>query len=307
MFAQLFRTISRLWLVSFLFSAQFVLAQFQATDLSDNIFMVQNPNGNTLVAVDSEGLILVDGVRAELAEAYLDFVTEKSGENRIKSLILSHWHPEVTGLNAILGPQGVEIIAHDNTKQWLNSTIRERGEKILHSPIPENHLPTTTFYWGAMDLEFNADKIIIGYLVQAHTDGDVYVRFPAENILYTGPAVLSDGWSVVDDTTNGFIGGLMDGLDTLSALVDDETVIVPGSGPLMNETEFGNQVAMYKSINQEMIVLLRKSMSTEEVIGANPAAGYMPEWDEPTEFLDNGFRSFFGHLRNGRHIGGGFP
>jgi hypothetical protein len=36
---------------------------------------------------------------------------------------------------------------------------------------------------------------------------------------------------------------------------------------------------------------------------ANPAVGLKPEWGDPAEFLDEGFRSFYGHLRDTRHVG----
>ena len=56
-----------------------------------------------------------------------------------------------------------------------------------------------------------------------------------------------------------------------------------------------------------MVAMLRQSLSPEEVVIANPAEGLRPEWGDSSEFLDEGFRSFYGHLRNGRQIGGGFP
>jgi hypothetical protein len=54
---------------------------------------------------------------------------------------------------------------------------------------------------------------------------------------------------------------------------------------------------------QEMVALLRQSRSAEEVVIANPAVGLKPEWGDPSEFLDEGFRSFYGHLRDTRHVG----
>ena len=52
-----------------------------------------------------------------------------------------------------------------------------------------------------------------------------------------------------------------------------------------------------------MVALLRQSRSVEEVVIANPAIGLKPEWGSPDDFLDQGFRSFYGHLRNSRHVG----
>jgi cyclase len=280
---------------------------FAISTIDDHLYVVTGPAGNNLVAADADGLILVDGVPEQYALEYLGFVREETGVDTIKTLIISHWHPEITGLNAIIGEQGIEIIAHENTRQWLGTTIRERGEKILHTSLPKKQLPTRTFYWGTIDVPFRGDRIEIGYLPQAHTDGDLYVRVIGADVLYTGPAIRSDGWSVVDVATNGFIGGLMDAHDSLSRMIGENTVIVPASGPIMGKVEFDEQVAMYKGINTEMIALLRQSRGPDEVLVANPAKGLKPEWGDPADFLDQGFRSFYGHLRNGRHIGGGFP
>ncbi len=207
-------------------STSLAAENFKIRTIADNIYLVEGPAGNTLVAADTNGLILFDGVPAQYAREYLGFVKEETGVEDIKTLILSHWHPQVTGLNAILGQQGVEILAHENTRQWLGATIRQRGETIIHTPVIEEQLPTLTFYWGQMERPFRDDTMEIGYLLQAHTDGDLYVLVRNANVLYTGPAVVADGWATVDETTNGFIGGLTDAYATLSQIIDNNTVIV---------------------------------------------------------------------------------
>jgi len=285
----------------------FAADNFVMSEISDDIYVVEGPAGNTMVAVDEDGLVLIDGVPAQYAQEYLGLVQEVTGENRIKALVVSHWHPEVTGLNSILGPGGVEIIAHENTRLWLGTTIRERGEKILHRPLPDDQLPGRTFYWGNIEIPFRGSEIEIGYMLQSHTDGDVYALFREANVLYTGPVIRSDSWATVDESTNGFIGGITDAYDALTALVDEGTIIVPASGALMDKVELDEQDAMYQSLKAEMVSLLRQSRGPEEVVEANPAQGLKPEWGDPSEFLDKGFRSFYGHLRNGRQIGGGFP
>jgi glyoxylase-like metal-dependent hydrolase (beta-lactamase superfamily II) len=280
---------------------------FSMSEITDHVFHVQGPTGNTLVAVDNDGLILVDGVPTEFAREYLEFVREKTGIDTIKTLVLSHWHPEVTGLNSVLGPQGIEIVAHENTRQWLGSTIRQRGETVLHTPMAVEQLPNRTFYWGTIELPFRDDIIEVGYLLQSHTDGDVYALVRDANVLYTGPAIRTDSWATVDETTNGFIGGVTDAYDSLGQLINADTVIVPAAGSLLSEEGFDEQAAMYKALKEEMVAMLRQSLSPEEVVIANPAEGLRPEWGDSSEFLDEGFRSFYGHLRNGRQIGGGFP
>jgi hypothetical protein len=62
-------------------------------------------------------------------------------------------------------------------------------------------------------------------------------------------------------------------------------------------------MTLYKNLMAEMVALLRKGRSADEVVVANPAVGLKPEWGDSSAFLDQGFRSFYGHLRNGRHLG----
>lgn len=275
---------------------------FTSRPLADNVHLITGPSGNTLAAIDTDGVILVEGVPAEYATEYLDFVKQLAGNARVKTLINTHWHDESSGLNGAVAAQGAEVIAHANTRQWLGATIRRRGEEVLHTPVAKEQLPTKIFY-DTLSLPFRGASIELGYLLHAHTDGDIYAYFPQQNILFTGPAVRTDSWSAVDESTNGFIGGLTDAYDELATLVNDKTTVVPLSGALLTKPAFDEQMAMYKNLMKEMVALLRQSRSADEVVIANPAVGLKPEWGDPGEFLDQGFRSFYGHLREGRHVG----
>src|SRR5690606_2935419 len=142
---------------------------FTGSELADHLYLVTGPSGNTLVAADTDGLILVEGVPAALASDYLAFVTDLTGDTRIKSLVNTHWHPESAGLNAALAGDGIDIIAHANTRQWLGATIRVRGEEIIHTPVPEEQLPNRTFH-SELSIPFRGASIELGYLLHAHTD-----------------------------------------------------------------------------------------------------------------------------------------
>lgn len=275
---------------------------FTARQIADNIHVVTGPSGNTLVAVDTDGVILVEGVPAKLADSYLSFVKKLAGTDKIKLLVNTHWHDESAGLNGVLVKQGVTVVAHANTKQWLAATIRKRGEEILHKPVPKDQLPTRTFR-DKLSVPFRGGNMELGYLFQVHTDGDIYARFLQQNVLFTGPIMHSDQWSPVDEATNGYVAAFTDAYDDLAKLIDDKTIVVPESGAVIGKAEFEAERTVYKNLLKEMIALLRKGRSADDVIAANPAVGIRPEWGNPAEFLDQGFRSFYGNLRDGRHLG----
>ena len=113
----------------------------------------------------------------------------------------------------------------------------------------------------------------------------------------------TDSWSPVDEATSGFVGALIESYDALALLINDSTVIVPASGPNLDQAGFVAQQEMYRFLLAEIISLLRQSRSAEEAVLANPAVGLMPGWGDPSEFLDEGFRSFYGHLRDTKHVG----
>ena len=63
---------------------------YKAVELGNDVILVVGPAGNTLVAVDQDGLFLIDGVSEQYASSYLEFVREFTGVGRIKGLILTY-------------------------------------------------------------------------------------------------------------------------------------------------------------------------------------------------------------------------
>ena len=55
-------------------------------------------------------------------------------------------------------------------------------------------------------MNFGAEPIEYGYLMQAHTDGDIYVYFPGPNILMAGGVAGGNCYPVLDFDTGGWIG-----------------------------------------------------------------------------------------------------
>jgi glyoxylase-like metal-dependent hydrolase (beta-lactamase superfamily II) len=96
--------------------------------------------------------------------------------------------------------------------------------------LPKIAQPNKTFYTkGKLE-----SGIEYGYIPDAaHTDGDLYVYFPKQNVLAVGDVMSGQGWPVVDYTTGGWIGGIVGALQRLQTMVNDDTRIVPGRGPLL--------------------------------------------------------------------------
>ncbi len=272
-------------------------AELATIRLSDKMLAVLGPDANIVAADSGDGLMLVDGGHASWSEKALAIIAEEFPRRPVSTLFNTHWHPEQTGSNLRLGEQGAEIIAHENTKLWLGTEVWVRWSDTKYPALPEAARPTTTFI-EAGSLKLAERKVEYGYMLNAHTDGDACVFFPDENVLVTGGFVSNDGWPIIDWWTGGWIGGMLDGFDSLLEVANADTRIVPANGPIMSLADLKRQQEMYLTIFDRLEELLRQALGTDEVLAAKPTAEFDAKWGDPSLFVTLAFQSTWGHLRD---------
>jgi glyoxylase-like metal-dependent hydrolase (beta-lactamase superfamily II) len=270
-------------------------APLTAAKLADRISVLSGAGANVVAIGGPDGALLVDGGLESRSSELLKLALKQTGAKRVSTLINTHWHPEQTGSNERLGKAGARIIAHENTKLWLGYSNPVPLTDTTYGPLPPKALPNETTY-DSGELDFGGQKVKYGYLLQAHTDGDLYVFLPDSNVLVTGGAVSNEGWPVIDYKTGGWIGGLIDGLKSLIKVADANTKIVPANGPVLTRADLESQRDMYASIFDRLQKLLRKGMGPEEAIAANPTKEFDAKWGEPTPFVTLAFKSLWGHF-----------
>ena len=153
--------------------------------------------------------------------------------------------------------------------------------------------PNKTFYDnGALD-----SGIRYGYISDAaHTDGDLYVYFPQQNILAVGDAAYGQGWPVVDWWTGGWIGGIVGGLQRIQTVANKETKIVPAQGPVLSFADIATQLDMYGAISDRLNQMLNKGHSPSEAVVAKPAKEYEAKMGNSDEFIRRAFESQWAYL-----------
>jgi len=275
-------------------SAQSAPAPAGTLRLSDDLFVVTIPGEANVVAhTTAAGVVLVDGVSTGASQALLAAVTALPGVKAIRTVFNTHWHPEQTGANEALVKAGATIIAHENTRLWLTTDITYpwNGRRFLRaSKIAQ---PTKTFYTtGALD-----SGVRYGYIPDAaHTDGDLYVYFPQQNVLAVGDAVSGQGWPVVDWATGGWIGGIVGGFQRLGAVGNADTRIVPARGPVLSMADLAGQAKMYGTIYDRLTGLLNKGRGPDEAVAARPTKEFDAQMGNPDEFVRRAFESLWAYL-----------
>ncbi len=262
--------------------------------LTDDLFILRLPGQENIVAhTGPEGVVLVDGGSAAASDAVLKAVAALPGGRPVQTLFNTHWHPEQTGLNGTIGAAGKTIVAQENTRLWLTTDVTWPWNGRKFTRLPKIAQPNKTFYsTGQLD-----SGIRYGYFPDAaHTDGDLYVFFPTQNVLAVGGVLSGDGWPVMDWVTGGWIGGIVGALQRVQALSNEDTRIVGSRGPVLRLTDVKTQYEMYATIYERLTTLLNRGRGPTEAVEAKPTKEFDAQMGNGDEFVRRAFESLWGYL-----------
>jgi glyoxylase-like metal-dependent hydrolase (beta-lactamase superfamily II) len=262
--------------------------------LGDALHVLSAGGQNVVARTSGAATVLVDGGAAATSSALLAAVDDLPGAGPVDVLFNTHWHPTQTGSNAQLAAQGTTIIAQENTRLWLSTDITYPWDGSRFEPLAEAARPGVTFYDDGGVLE-SGERY--GHLRHAaHTDGDLYVLFPEENVLAVGGAITGSGWPFVDWWTGGWVGGIVGTLELIMALTDADSRIVPSIGPVMQRDDIERQLEMYNLIYGRLHEMLNRGRGPDEAVAARPTAEFDAQMGPPEEFVRMAFQSLWAYL-----------
>ena len=271
-------------------------ASLTSTRLSDNLTLVSGGGGNVVVAVSDDSAAMVNGGLREHAAELSETVSALTGGKPVRYLFNTDWHAEHTGSNEPLGRGGAQIVAHENTKQYLGADIFVDWQHRTYKALPKPALPTRTSY-TADKMTLGSERIEFGPLGQAHTDGDIYVFFPDANVLVTGDVLAVGTYPLADYVSGGWLGGLMTATKTLLDLTNDQTRVVPGTGPLQTRADLKVQHEMLVTLRERLHQMMRKGMGTKDMLAAGATKEFDERCGDPALFLAVTYRGMWLHVR----------
>jgi cyclase len=274
-------------------------ADLEIKTLADGLTLISGGGGNVTLFDSPDGVLMIDGGSPEDSARVLKTVKKLSGQARVHTLFNTHWHWDQTGSNAALGAAGTRIISHENTRLWLGTEVDSKWEKRVYPRLPPKARPNQTFYTTG-SLIFGGEHVDHGHLPQAHTDGDIYVFFKTANVLVAGDVVAAHAYPVIDYCTGGWIGGMADATATLLSLCNAETIIVPGTGPVLSREDLQAEHDMLTTLKQRLSELLAQGMSVQDMIEAAPTRDFDAKWGDASLFIAN---TWPGLVQRARELG----
>jgi glyoxylase-like metal-dependent hydrolase (beta-lactamase superfamily II) len=260
--------------------------------LTGRLSLITTGRTNVLALSAADALVLVDSGAPELSAALAATVGPLAG--RATTLFNTHFHTEHTGGNESFRQAGAAIVAHENTRLWMSTPTWLPAEDRYRPPRPTEALPTKTFYTDG-SMQAAGERIDYGYLIEAHTSGDIYVYFRDSNVLAAGDVASPLRDPELDYLTGAWIGGRADALTRLVELANADTTIVPGFGPVMTRAQLQAERDMMKTIYDRTVDRVREGDGAKDMLEAGVLQGLPRTFTNPDRFLYDLSKGLWAH------------
>ena len=252
--------------------AQDMATEIKATEAAPGVYMLEGANGfssNMGLLVGDEHVVLIDDGMAPITADLIATVDELSGSS-IDFIVNTHVHGDHVGSNATLAENGAVIFAHDN--------IRKR---LVEAPDPAGGtagLPVVTFA-DAVTFHVNGQEAYVFHIAKAHTDGDAAIHFRGANVIVAGDLHFNHLFPFIDLDSGGSVRGFIAGQRRIIEMADEDTVIIPGHGPVASRDDLQASLDMLVDAEARVEALVLEGKTEEEVLAANPLADYHEAWN----------------------------
>ena len=247
-------------------------AQITTYPLRRNISVLEGSGGNIAVLTGKDGKLLVDSgftvSKPRIAEALNSLSSDP-----IAQLLNTHWHTDHTDGNAWVHDAGAKITAHTNTKKHLSTSTRVEGWQWTFPPAPSGAIPSMVFD-DEHRLHHNGMNIRLKYYGPAHTDSDVSVVFEEADVIHVGDTWWNGIYPFIDYSTEGSIDGMIRATEQNLRSITDNTIVIPGHGPVGNKAGLTEFRDMLVTIRNDVAALKKQGKSLSETVDAKPTAAY---------------------------------
>jgi cyclase len=279
-------------------SPRILTAQTGARRLTDRIYVLDGGDANVLAFSASgsggDGLVVVDSGAPKSGDQVMAGLKNVAAGAKVQTLFNTHYHLDQTGNNEVFAAAGAKIVAHERTLQWMSSDYWVPAEERYEKARPKAARPTETFLTTG-SMKAGDEQIDYGYLILAHTNGDIYVHFRNSNVIAVGDVASPLRDPALDWFTGAWIGGRVDAMDTVLKLANEQTRIVPAYGPIMTQAEFKAERDMMEQVRDRLFKQVREGDGPKDMLEGGVLKGLARTWKDPYKFLYDACKGLWAH------------
>ena len=272
-------------------AAQSNSSTVKSLHVQGNVWMLVGPVSNAVVQIGEDGVLVVDTMREQDADAMIAEIKRLAPDKIIRWVINTHFHPDHTGGNVKVAAAGrtivagnfagqvaadspATIIAHENTLNHMSAPTGKEASR------PTAAWPSDTFFDNQKDIYFNGEGIEIIHIPAAHTDGDVMVYFRKSDVIAAGGLFVTTTFPIVDIANGGNYKGSLAALNRMIDICiprDKEeggTYVVPGHGRLTDEADVVDYRDNMTIVKDRFVDAIKKGQTLEQVKAARLVRDY---------------------------------
>ena len=272
-----------LWASPLLRAAQQGSAAAGVKKVTDRVSVI-DAGTNVIVLSGGDGLLLVDTGAPQSGDRLAAALKGIAANSKVNTVFNTHYHLNQTGNNELFSAAGAKIIAHDRTRQWMANEYWIPEEVRYEKARPKGSWPTQTFF-NKEALKVGDEQIESGYLLDAHTGGDVYVFFKNANVLAVGDVASPVNDPELDWITGAWIGARVTAMDLLLKISNERTQFVPGTGSVMTQEEFKAEREMMEIVRQRLFKQTRAGDGPKDMLEAGVLKDLPRTWKDPYKFI----------------------
>ncbi len=233
-------------------------------NLSEGMYMLLGPGGNIGVSVGDDGVFVIDDKFARFADQIIGQIKGIT-DQPIRYVINTHYHGDHSGANAQMKAVGATIMAHENVRKRMGMTFENKAFGQTIEATDPSLWPTLTFSDKAT-LHFNGQTVTAIHTPKAHTDGDSIIYFKEANLLHMGDNFFNGMFPYIDIDGGGSLQGMIAAHELALSLINDETTIIPGHGPLAVKADLRKTQDILKDIQNRVQLEISKGASLEDIL-----------------------------------------
>lgn len=242
---------------------QFSLGEFRPVAEQVFVAVAEPASVNIGLVVGPTGSLVIDTGSSPEQGAAIRSAAQSFAAVPVVAVLATHWHYD--HFFGLAGFDGVPSYAHESV-----STQLSRPEAIAAA----TELGIAVEDLAQAEVQFSLAKVIdVGnrrvealHFGPGHTDGDLVVFVPDAQVIFAGDLLESAG--APDFGTDCRLKDWPSALDGILGLVAEETVIVPGHGPVMDRLAAFQQRAEISALFGQVEHLIGRGIKQNEAFEA---------------------------------------